>query len=157
MNPEQLINKFYTSFAEGNWNGMTSCYHDDIMFQDPAFGQLTGERAKKMWEMLLSQKNETTKITFANVQTTADIASAKWTAEYIFGEKKRKVINNVTAKFKFKDGKIIEHIDSFNMWKWSKQALGMPGYLLGWTSFMKNKVQKSTNQKLDTYIKMKST
>lgn len=152
MTNTELIEKFYTSFSNGNAEGMVSCYHADVVFQDPAFGTLKGQKANKMWEMLLSRRTDSTKITFENIQATSDHATAQWTAKYVYGDAKRKVINNVTANFKFKDGKIIEHIDTFNVWNWSKQALGFTGLLLGWTSFMKNKIQKTTNTQLTSYM-----
>ena len=151
MNNKELIEKFYTSFSEGNASEMNACYHKDIVFQDPAFGILKGERAMKMWKMLLSNKKAGLEVTFSNIQTTSNAGSADWVAEYTYG--KRKVINKIHAEFKFKEGKISEHTDTFNIWKWSKQALGGIGYVLGWTPFMKNKIQKMTNRKLDYFIK----
>lgn len=152
LTPEALIEKFYTSFSKGNAQEMISCYHKNVAFKDPAFGRLEGDRAKNMWRMLLSQKSETTKIHFENIKASKETGSAKWVAEYLFGDKKRKVVNHVQAKFKFKDGLIIEHIDSFNMWTWSKQALGFSGYLLGWTPLLKSKIQKTTNQNIDEFL-----
>lgn len=155
MDPCELIEKFYTAFQNGDEQGMTDCYHENIVFQDLAFGRLEGNKAKKMWEMLLSRKVETTKISFQNIQTTDNSGSADWRAEYLFGKKKRKVINTIHAEFKFQDGKIIEHIDSFNLWRWSRQALGPIGLLLGWSAFLRNKVQKSTNAQLASFIAKK--
>ena len=57
------------------------------------------------------------------------------------------------ATFEFEDGKIIKHTDDFDLWKWTKQALGFLGYLLGWSSFMKNKIQSKTTILLSNYIK----
>jgi hypothetical protein len=31
----------------------------------------------------------------------------------------------------------MKHTDDFDIWKWSKQALGIPGHLLGWTTVVK--------------------
>lgn len=155
MHNTNLIEKFYTSFSNGNALEMTECYHKDIIFQDPAFGTLKGNRACNMWEMLLSRSAETTKISFDNIHTNQDNGAANWKAEYLYGDKKRKVINNVKSQFKFKEGKIIQHIDTFNLWKWSRQALGIPGYLLGWTPLMKNKIQKTTHKQLDKFINNK--
>ena len=45
------------------------------------------------------------------------------------------------------DGKIIKHTDIFDLWEWSKQALGVSGYLLGWSGFMKNKILFQEKQK----------
>jgi ketosteroid isomerase-like protein len=150
MKNKDILSKFYSSFSEGNAKGMVECYHKNVVFQDPAFGKLEGNKAKKMWEMLLSNKKTTIKVSYSNIQTSNEKASADWIAEYVYG--KRKVINKVSAKFKFKEGKIIAHIDHFNLWKWSIQALGPIGYLLGWTPFMKAKIQKKVNQKLANYI-----
>ncbi len=152
MNNNELIKKFYTAFSDGNWKGMVECYHENIVFQDPVFGILKGERACKMWEMLLSQKKEDTKINFDIIQASADNGKANWVAEYVYGEKNRKVINKVSAEFKFKEGKIIEHLDTFDLWKWTRQAIGTVGYLVGWTPFMKRKIQKPTNKYLDKFI-----
>lgn len=152
MDNKEIINKFYTSFSNGNVKGMLECYHKDIVFQDAVFGKLEGERAFKMWEMLLSKKKQNTIITFNNVEATAEKGKANWVVKYEYGAKKRKVINKVQANFKFKDSKIIEHLDDFNLWKWTQQAIGPAGYLMGWTTYMKNKIQKTTKSKLDRFI-----
>jgi len=152
MNNKEVITKFYTSFSNGNYKKMLECYHKDIIFEDAVFGKLKGDKAFKMWEMLLSQKKGETIINFDNVQATAESGKANWVAEYYYGDKKRKIINRVSAEFKFKDGKIIQHIDSFDLWKWTKQALGIAGLLIGWTPFIKNKIQKTTNKRLDEFI-----
>lgn len=149
---EQLINDFYTAFANGDANGMIACYDDNVTFKDPVFGKLENGRPAKMWEMLLSRKKNTTKVVFDTIEANESMGSANWTATYEYGPKNRKVVNNVTANFKFKDGKIIEHVDTFDLWKWTKQALGFSGVLLGWSSFMKNKIQQTTNKQLNEYI-----
>ena len=150
-NNKQLIENFYTAFSNGDANGMTNCYDSNVVFEDPAFGRLENGKPAKMWEMLMSRKKETTTLVFSNIEANETTGKANWTATYEYGPKNRKVVNNVTANFKFKDGKIIEHIDTFDLWKWTKQALGLPGVLLGWSSFMKNKIQKTTNQQLIEY------
>ncbi len=154
-NNKQLIEKFYNSFSKGDAEGMTTCYHENVTFEDPAFGTLENGRPAKMWEMLMSRKQESTTVVFNNIEANESTGKANWTATYEYGPKKRKVVNNVSANFKFNDGKIIEHIDTFNLWKWTKQALGFSGVLLGWSSFMKNKIQKTTNQQLDSFINKK--
>ncbi len=153
MQNKALIETFYTAFANGNASKMIACYHDDITFTDPAFGTLNGQRAKQMWQMLLSQKSSGTKISFENISATDTNGQASWTAKYTYGDQKRQVVNHVQANFEFKDGQIIKHTDTFDLWSWSKQALGPIGYLLGWSAFMKNKVQKTTKDKLDAFIK----
>lgn len=149
---EALIQEFYTSFAKGDAKGMINCYHPDIIFTDPAFGTLKGEKAKSMWQMLLSRNKEGLHISFGDVKATENTGSASWQAKYTYGPKKRKVVNNVTATFVFLDGKIVEHTDTFNLWKWSKQALGLSGFFIGWTPFLKKKIQANTNKLLHSFI-----
>jgi len=152
MENKKTIEKFYKAFANGDAKTMLECYHTDVVFEDPAFGRLEGLRAHKMWEMLLSQKKADTSIIFSDVEASVDSGRAQWIAKYQYGDKKRKVTNTVSARFKFKEGKIIEHIDTFDLWRWTQQALGASGYLLGWTSFMKKKIQSMTSKRLDTYM-----
>ncbi|WP_144665860.1 nuclear transport factor 2 family protein [Dokdonia sp. Hel_I_53] len=151
MTNKELLEKFYTSFAQGNFKGMTECYDENILFKDPVFGTLRGKRARAMWEMLLSRKSKDLEINYEIINSTTEQGNVRWTATYLYGKKKRKVINNVSSNFKFKNGKIVEHIDSFNLWKWTKQALGSIGYVLGWTPFLKKKMQDATNKKLDDF------
>ncbi len=149
---KELITKFYTAFANGDARQMIACYHEEVVFKDPAFGTLKGQKACKMWEMLLSKKEAIEEVSFGDIQSTENTASADWKVVYYFGPKKRKVINEVHATFTFKDGKIIEHTDDFDIWKWSKQALGTAGLLLGWTPLVQTKIQKLANKNLEEYI-----
>lgn len=153
MNNQELITKFYESFQKRDAEGMVNCYHENISFEDPAFGVLQGERAKNMWRMLVSRLDENATIQFSNVQVDETKGSAEWKATYLYSATNRQVVNRIKAAFEFKDGKIIKHKDDFNLWSWTKQALGTSGYLLGWSGFMKKKIQKMANSGLDKFIK----
>lgn len=156
MDHEQLIETFYHSFANKDAETMISCYHDDIVFEDPAFGVLKGDDAKNMWRMLIARGSASTIIKHENAHTDENEGFANWTAEYEYGPKKRKVINHITAHFIFKEGKIIQHTDQFDLWKWTQQALGFSGYLLGWSAFMKKSIQKKTNGLLKKFSEEKN-
>jgi limonene-1,2-epoxide hydrolase len=149
----KLIEKFYQSFANSDAEGMVSCYHDDIQFQDPAFGSLKGADAKNMWRMLISRAKGDIKISYDNIQVNGNNGRADWVAEYTFGQTGRKVINIISAHFEFRDDKIIRHTDHFDLWRWTRQALGWKGYLLGWTTFMQKAIQKQCRSLLDKYNK----
>lgn len=151
MENEQIIQTFYESFARNDADGMVSCYHDEIEFSDPAFGVLKGADAKNMWRMLIERGKGDIKIAFSNISANEKTGSADWTARYLFSKTGRKVFNEIHAEFEFKDGKILRHTDTFDIWKWSKQALGLPGVLLGWSSFMQNKIRKTAKDSLREY------
>lgn len=148
---EQIIEEFYSGFAAGNSDTMNSCYHPEIEFEDPVFGVLRGQDAKDMWEMLIKKSKGQLKITFTNVYAKANKGSANWVAEYEFSSTKRQVTNRVRAEFEFKDGLIYRHKDSFDVYIWSKQAFGIKGILLGWTSFFKSKIQETALKSLRIY------
>ncbi len=149
MDNAQLIQNFYNAFAAGDAEAMVSFYADDIEFQDPAFGPLKGDNAKNMWRMLL--KTPGIKISASNIKADDQTGSADWVAEYTFSLTGRKVINHVHAEFKFVNSKIVKHTDTFSFWKWASQAFGLKGFLLGWTSLMKNKVRQQALARLSKF------
>ena len=148
---KQLIEEFYAAFAIQNSKTMARCYHKEIQFKDPAFGILKGTEVSDMWKMLLERSKGNIKIEFYNVEANENIGSATWIATYNFSKTNRKVINTIKASFKFKDGLIFKHTDYFDLWKWSRQALGWKGHLLGWTGFMKKKIREQAKNSLKTY------
>ncbi len=151
MENEQLIRHFYESFANNDADAMTACYADEIEFSDPAFGRLTGADAKNMWKMLVERAKGNIRIEFKNVKADDQKGSADWTAAYLFSKTGRQVFNEIHAEFEFRGGKIVRHTDTFDIWKWSKQALGLSGALLGWSSFLQNKIRQNALESLREY------
>lgn len=143
-----LIQSFYDSFSKGNVEDMVSHYHSEAEFEDPAFGKLKGEEIKYMWRMLIKRSKGELSVTYSDIKEKGNKGSAKWIAVYPFGPQKRKVTNHIQAEFEFKDGKIIRHRDHFSLWKWSGQALGWKGWLLGGTSLFKKQLQQQSKKLL---------
>lgn len=151
-----VIEQFYKAFANVDSDGMKACYHNDIVFEDPAFGVLKGTRAKAMWQMLCdSQKDKDFKIIATNIKENDLEGFAHWEAFYTFSKTGRKVHNKIDAVFTLKDGLIIKHTDHFNLHHWAKQALGFKGLILGKTSYFKTKLNQQTNRLLDNYMQKK--
>lgn len=148
---ETLITKFYTAFQQRDAATMASCYHPNIVFNDPAFVNLRGPEAGAMWKMLCERGKDLV-LTFNQVQADDTTGQAHWEATYTFSKTGRNVHNIIEARFKFQDGLIIEHRDSFNFRRWSAQALGLTGLLLGWTPFLQKKVQQEGRHALEKYM-----
>ena len=142
MNNQKTIEEFYQAFQNRDAEKMASLYHHDIIFRDPAFGELKGEHAGNMWRMLMSQADKNLTIRYSKVQADENRGSANWEADYLFSKTGRYVKNKIKAEFEFKDGLIYRHTDYFNIWKWSQMALGPIGYVLGFTPFVKNKIRR---------------
>ena len=148
-----VIENFYNAFTNLDADGMVACYHEDIVFEDPAFGVLKGERAKAMWKMLCaSQKDKDFKVIFSDLKANVTKGSAHWEAFYTFSKTGRKVHNSIDAKFEFKDGLIIKHTDNFNLHNWAKQAMGFKGSIMGGTRYFRTKLRAQTNSLLNKYI-----
>lgn len=145
---DELINKFYSSFQKLDHRGMNSCYSDDIVFSDPVFGLLQAAEVKAMWEMLCSNARDFS-LTFGNIQhLDEEYSTCDWVATYTFSKTGRRVVNTIKANMRFADGKIIEHSDAFSLHRWSSQALGFSGWLLGWNSFFQRKIKNQARKNL---------
>lgn len=135
-----LITRFYEAFARKDGAAMAACYHPQARFTDPAFPNLRGAEIGAMWTMLC-QRAQDFSLEFRDIQADGERGSAHWEAKYLFSKTGRQVHNVIEATFRFQDGLIVEHTDSFSFWRWSRQALGLPGVLLGWSGFLRGKVQ----------------
>ena len=138
---KQLIEQFYTAFQRRDHSGMIACYHPEVHFSDPAFGDLHGKQAMAMWHMLC-ERGKDMQLTFRDVLATQDSGKAHWEASYTFSTG-RKVHNRITASFTFADGLILRHQDQFDLWRWTRMALGPTGVLMGWTPMVQKKVRET--------------
>ncbi|CAN5574536.1 nuclear transport factor 2 family protein [soil metagenome] len=145
-----VVDTFYTSLGNRDGEAMAACYHGDVVFEDPAFGELRGRDAGDMWRMLCSRSVDL-RVEHQILETTENTARTNWIANYTFTATGRQVRNDVVATMKFVDGKIIDHRDEFNVWKWSSQALGLPGKLFGWSSALKSRVRKTARGNLRAF------
>lgn len=152
MKETNVIQAFYEAFGALEAERMVEYYHPDIVFEDPVFGVLKGESAKNMWRMLCeSQRGKDFTVHSSEIQYDGVKGTARWDAFYTFGKKGRKIHNVINAHFTFKEGKIIHHVDRFNLYKWSKQAIGIKGFLIGWTAFFKKKLQTTVTKRLSEF------
>ena len=157
MNSNQLlIQNFYTAFQQLDYKTMQDCYAEDAVFSDPAFGTLNSKEVKAMWEMLCKQAKDFS-LNYSNIHALDDeYHTCKWVANYTFSKTGRKVMNTITAHIRIQNGKITEHTDTFDLWKWSRQALGLPGLLFGWTPMIQNKIHLTARKNLERFMEKES-
>ena len=149
---EETINRFYTAFQQLDFATMQSCYHNEAVFNDPAFGLLDVNEVRAMWEMLCKRAKDFS-LHYGNIKVLdEEYTTTNWTASYLFSKSGRRIVNKITAHMKFKDGLIIEHTDAFDIYRWCRQAFGLTGLLLGWTSFMHKKIQKQARAGLQKFM-----
>lgn len=146
----KLLHDFYEAFSRRDAGPMASAYAADAHFTDEVFPALYGERIGMMWGMLCAGDEEL-KIEASGIEADGVRGRARWEAWYTFGGG-RKVHNIIDATFEFRDGRIVRHIDRFDFWRWSRQALGPPGVLFGWSGLLQRKVQALAGAQLERYI-----
>ena len=129
------IRRLYEGLDQHDGEAMAACYHPDATFEDPAFGKLSGVEAGDMWRMLTRPPSDV-RVELREHEASGGTGSANWIATYTFTRTGRPVVNDVRARFRFRDGLIADHVDSFSFATWSRQALGAPGLLLGWTPIL---------------------
>lgn len=79
--------------------------------------------------------------------------SAHWIASYDFGPRKRPVVNDIHATYRFApDGLVTEHIDRFDLARWGAQAMGPVQGLLGRTPLLGLLVRRTTRRQLDAFM-----
>ncbi len=156
MHPnEELIAKLYTGFQNLDAKAMGECYHPDVTFTDEAFTNLNYKQTLAMWSMLCSRARNFN-LLFSDVVANDTSGKAHWEPTYTFTSTGRLVHNIIDSEFEFKDGKIIRQRDHFDFYRWSRQALGAAGMLLGWTPILANKVKTEAMKGLAQYMEKHS-
>ncbi len=131
-----------------------ACYAADATFSDPVFPALKGEAARGMWRMLCARGKDL-RVEFSAVQADDRTGSAHWEAWYTFSASGRRVHNIIDASFTFSNGLIASHVDHFDLYRWSRQAVGVKGVLLGWTPLVQNVVRRTAARSLEAFLRPK--
>jgi limonene-1,2-epoxide hydrolase len=151
MHPNHaVVEAFYACFARRDFAGMAACYDPEVEFSDPVFTRLKGQEAKDMWEMLC-KRGKDLEITFHVLRADASGAAVHWEARYTFSGSGRKVHNIIEAEFELRQGKIVRHRDRFDLWRWTRMALGAKGVLLGWLPAVQNAVRAQAARTLTEF------
>lgn len=152
MSPEtRLITRLLTALKEKDPETMASLYHPEATFRDEVF-ELKGQEIGAMWHMLCSRGKDMT-LTFGDIcSPEAGKVNGHWEPVYTYGKTGRSVHNRIDTAIEVRDGKIWKQTDSFSFWRWSSQALGIPGLILGWTPFLRAMVKRKANETLHQFI-----
>ncbi len=162
MHPnQQLIERFYEAFARLEDDAMARCYAPEATFEDEVFSLRGHREVTGMWSMLCdsirTQGRDVWKLEFSGVTADTQNGRAHWEAHYRFSATGRLVHNIIDAEFTFTpDGLIATQRDRFNFWRWSRQALGAPGVLLGWTPMLHAKVRSQAGANLRKFLASRS-
>jgi ketosteroid isomerase-like protein len=146
-----LLDAFYAAFARLDGAAMAACYAPDATFSDPVFVGLRGEAPGGMWRMLTSRATDLS-VELLSREADESTGTAHWVAHYRFAQTGRPVVNDVRSQFRFADGLITAQVDEFDFHRWARQALGLPGLLLGWTPLLRASVARKARAGLDKFL-----
>jgi len=127
----ELISRFYAALGRRDAAGMAACYHAESTFSDPVFGALDHDAAVAMWRMLC-ERGKDLAVAASDIRADDAVGRAHVEATYTYTATGRHVLNRIDASFAFRDGRILRHDDRFDLYRWMRQALGIPGVLAGW-------------------------
>lgn len=153
---ELNLETFYSAFARLDPDAMEPLYAPDVVFNDEVFSLHGRDQVMAMWRMLCentrSKGRDVWQLQYSDVNANAKHGAARWEAIYRFSATGRMVHNIINAEFIFNEaGQVIRHRDRFNFWRWSRQALGLSGLLLGGTPILRLKVRKTAADSLRRY------
>lgn len=145
----QLLTRLYTAFAARDAATMVACYAKDATFTDPVF-DLRGDDVGAMWTMFC-ERGRDMKLEFCDIRADAATGTAHWEPRYTFSVTGRPVHNRIDSSFMFRDGLIHTQRDRFDLWRWSRMALGFKGALLGWTPMVRNAIRREARRNFDNW------
>jgi ketosteroid isomerase-like protein len=146
-----LLERFYAAFARRDAPVMAACYAPDARFTDPVF-DLTGVAVGAMWSMLCERGRDLT-LEWRDIRADDATGAAHWEPRYRFSATGRPVHNIIDSAFTFNAGLIESHVDTFDLWRWSRMALGAKGVLLGWSPFVGNAIRAQAKRGLDAWMR----
>jgi ketosteroid isomerase-like protein len=153
----QTIERLYQALARLDTDTMADCYAPDATFDDEAFSLKGRPDVMGMWTMLCdatrAKGQDVWRLEWSGVHAEGSGGRAHWEAWYRFSATGRMVHNRIDSTFRFApDGRIAVQRDRFDFWRWSRQALGTPGLLLGWTPMLRDKVRAKAAVNLQRHL-----
>ena len=147
------IERFYKAFAALDTKTMAECYALDAQFEDEVFTLRGRTHIGGMWTMLCANIKKNSRTDWKLEVRDITERSAHWEPTYRFSQTGRMVHNVIDAEFEFdSQGLIKRHRDRFDFWRWSRQALGLRGALLGWSEFLRSKVRRAATRSLAKHL-----
>lgn len=148
MHPHaELVDRLYASFARRDAAAMAACYVPDAVFRDPIF-EVRGADVTAMWAMFCDRGGDL-ELSWRDVRADDAAGAAHWEPRYTFSVTGRRVHNVIESRFTFRDGRIATHTDRFDLWRWSRMAIGPKGALLGWTPFVRKAIRAEARRSFD--------
>lgn len=145
------VTRLFEAFTRLDSEAMAACYSPSARFSDPVF-DLGGSEIGRMWAMLCKGAAKGGfQLPTPTIEEDPSTGSAHWEPRYVFAATGRPVHNVIDSRFELSQGLIVGQRDSFDFWRWSRQALGPIGLVAGWTPMLRAKVAATAHRTLDRF------
>jgi hypothetical protein len=126
-----LLRRLFASLAASDHQAMTDCYAASATFHDIAFDLRDRREIEAMWRMICTKSP--VKVTIEHIEADDRAGRARIVDDYTFSDTNAPVINRIESRFRFEDGRIVEHRDECDERAWAEQAFGPgpKGWLVG--------------------------
>jgi hypothetical protein len=151
-----VIERLFAALNQHDATAMAACYREGkVIFHDIAFHFEEKPGIHDMWRMICEGESGI-QATVKAIDATDRTGEARIVDTYQFGRDSRKgkkgrpVVNEITSRFRFRDGLIEEHIDDCDPRVWAQMALGGPlGWIAGRIRWLR---AKSATRKLEAFL-----
>lgn len=148
--PREVLEHYFAALTQRDTAAIAALYSDTARFHDPVFPVLNADEVRGMWRMLLRAPDLQINAWVDRADNLA--AEGRWEAHYDFGPSRRRVVNRIRTRIEVEQGCIQVQVDQFDFWRWSRMALGPLGWALGWTGWLRERVQRQARARLDRFL-----
>ena len=127
-----LIDRLFAALNRHDHDAMAECYADDATFHDIAYNLREKRRIHDMWRMICEGESRI-QVKVGNIEANDREGTVAIVDAYDFGRTKddpgKPVVNPITSRFVFRDGRIAKQVDDCDPRAWAEMAIGGP---VGW-------------------------
>ncbi len=148
----ETLDRLYAAFTRLDGAAMAACYAEDAEFRDPVFHLRGRDEVGAMWGMLCEQVRAGGLQHWRLSVRDHGHSQMRVEVEYPYAPTGRVVHNFIHSQFEFDaQGLVLRQVDRFGLWRWTRQALGWRGTLLGWTPWVRRRVRQGAAAALRRY------
>lgn len=152
----QALERFFDAMQRCDTEALRTSYHPALRFDDPLISTTSvGDRLDwcgMLWSPRDADGQRIWQLELEEVRTRGALATARWNLRYRYTPTKRLIDQALHSHFSFDaDGRITTQRDSFDFWRWSRQAHGLLGLLLGWTPLMWDQAREQARASLEDH------
>jgi len=140
----EKVKEFYEALSRNDYEALIRLYHPDATYTDELFS-FKGKEIHALW-YAATRPAMKLEVECLAIEEVNDRVQTKWKMGYTLDVINSRIELEEIGIFVFEGEKIMEHSDEYNFREWCTQAFGIIGTLLGWSSWLRNRVRKQARK-----------